>query len=58
MPGWDPTNLFFSSGAAFYLAPSSTKGYYATGWAGVGLLGRLFHSKEQIMFETFHDFCQ
>ena len=39
MPGWVPTNLFFSSGAAFLsLAPSNAKGYYATGVYGdVGL---------------------
>jgi len=31
LPGWVPTNVFFSSGAAFLsLAPSSAKGYYAT----------------------------
>ena len=31
MPGWVPTNSFFSSGAAFLsLAPSIAKGYYAT----------------------------
>ena len=33
MPGW-VTNLFFSSRAAFLsLAPSSAKGYYATGFS-------------------------
>ena len=32
MPGWNPTNLFFSLGAAFLSgAPSSAKGHYATG---------------------------
>ena len=31
MPGWVPTNSFFSSGAAFLsLGPSITKGYYIT----------------------------
>jgi len=31
MPGWVPTNPFFSLGAAFLsLAPSNAIGYYAT----------------------------
>jgi len=35
LPGWVPTNVFFSSGAAFLsLAPSSAKGYYATDFRG------------------------